>query len=156
MDNLIIRKANINDLEDVLELSNGLTLADLPFDKKVDIKWAHTKKGKKYYTEKIKGISGVCFVVELDTKIVGYLTASEKQVPSYRLVRVAEIENIFVIEEYRSKGLGKKLVAEFINWAKQLKVDKVAVNVFALNEKATVFYKREGFIPQDLTLEMYL
>jgi GNAT superfamily N-acetyltransferase len=156
MKNLVIRKGNINDLGDILLLSDGLTLTDLPYDKKVDINWAHTNEGKKYYEDKIKGILGICFVAEVDNKIIGYITACEKEVPSYRLVKVAELENIFVKAEYRSKGIGKKLMDKFINWAKELKADKVAVNVFALNDKAIGFYKREGFDPQDLTLEKYL
>ena len=156
MKNLVIRKTNINDLEDILLLSDGLTLTDFPYDKKVDVNWAHTKVGEKYYEDKIKGALGVCFVAEVDNKIIGYITAGKKEVPSYRLVKVAELENIFVKAEYRSKGIGKKLMDKFINWAKELKMDKVAVSVFALNEKAIGFYKREGFDPQDLTLEKYL
>ena len=156
MDNLIIQRANISDLEKVLFLSDGLTLADFPYDKKVDINWAHTDKGRKYYEEKIKGTLGICFVAEIDEKIIGFITAAEKKVPSYRQVKVAELENIFVKEEFRNKGIGKKLMEAFVNWAKELKVDKVAVNVFALNEKAIAFYKREGFVSQDLNLEKYL
>lgn len=156
MDNLTIQRANISDLEKVLLLSDGLTLADFPYDKKVDINWAHTDNGRKYYEEKIKGTLGVCFVAEIDEKIIGFITAAEKEVPSYRQVKVAELENIFVKEEFRSKGIGKKLMEAFVNWAKELKVDKVAVNVFALNEKAIAFYKREGFVSQELNLEKYL
>ena len=156
MDNLIIRKATLNDLETILLLSDGLTLADLPYDKEVDVNWAHTEVGKKFYEDKIKEETGVCFVAEMDNKIVGYFVAGRKDVASYRYVKVAELENIFVLEGYRSKGVGKKLMEAFKNWAKDLRVDKIAVSAFALNEKGIAFYKREGFLPQDLTLEMHL
>lgn len=154
--NMLIRRANLIELEEILLLSDGLTISDLPFDKKVDINWAHTNNGKKYYEDKIKGISGVCFIAEIDNQIVGFAIAGKKEVPSYRLVKVVEMENIFVKKEYRSNGVGKKLMEAFLNWAKELGVDKVAVNVFALNDGAISFYKREGFLPQDLTLEKYL
>lgn len=156
MDNLIIRKATVNDLEDILLLSDGLTLADLPYDKEVDVNWAHTEIGRKFYEDKINEVNGVCMVAEFNKKLVGYMVAWKKDVASYRKVTVAELGNIFVKEEYRSKGVGKKLMEAFKDWAKQLKVDKVAVNVFALNEKGIAFYKREGFLPQDLTLEMHI
>lgn len=149
MENLIIRKANLDDLENILLLSDGLTLADLPYDKEVDVNWAHTEKGRKFYEDKIAETSGVCFVAELNDKLIGYMVAGKKSVASYRYVTVAELENIFVSEDFRSKGVGKKLMDEFKNWARQLGVDKVAVNVFALNEKGIEFYKREGFLPQD-------
>ncbi len=156
MDKVVIRVADAADLENILLLSDGLTLADLPYDKEVDVNWAHTEVGKKFYEDKIKKESGVCFVAEIDNKIVGYFVGGRKDVASYRNVTVAELENIYVLEEFRSKGVGKKLMEAFKNWAKELKVDKVAVNVFALNEKGINFYKREGFLPQDLTLEMHL
>ncbi len=153
---MLIRRAKSIELEEILLLSDGLTISDLPFDKKVVINWAHTNNGKKYYGDKINGISGVCFVAEIDNQIIGFAIAGKKEVPSYRLVKVVELENIFVKKEYRSNGVGKKLMEAFLNWAKELGVDKVAVNVFALNDGAISFYKREGFLPQDLTLEKYL
>ena len=156
MKNMVIRKAKIDELENILLLSDELTISDLPFDKKVDVNWAHTINGQKHYEEKIKEISGVCFVAEINGKIFGYLTAAKKEVPSFRLVKVAELENIFVKKEFRGNGAGKMLMDKFKEWAKEIKADKVAVSVFALNEKAIKFYKREGFMPQDLNLEMYL
>ena len=156
MENVIIRIANISDLELVLLLSDGLTLSDLPFDKEVNIEWAHSETGKKYYENKVKGVDGIFFVAEVGSQIVGYATAAKKEVPTYRKVTVADLENIFVKEEFRSRGVGKMLVESFKNWAKESKFDKVSVNVFALNEKGIAFYKREGFLPQDLTLEMHV
>lgn len=156
MENTLIRKATLKDLEDILLLSDELTLSDLPYDKEVDINWAYTDKGKEYYTEKILGKNGICFVAELDNKIVGYATAAQKEVPSYRLVKVAELENLVVNKEMRSKGIGKKLMDYFIKWAKEIGADKAAVDVFTLNEKGVAFYKREGFLPFETILEMPL
>ncbi len=154
MENVIIRFANKKDLNEILLLSDKLTLADLPFDREVDINWAHTENGKKYYTEKINKTNGVCFIADLKGEVVGYLTAGEMEIPTYRKVTVSEITNVFVKEAFRSKGVGKMLMEAFKNWAKEKGSDKIAVNVFALNEKAIKFYKREGLIPQDMTLEM--
>lgn len=156
MENLVIRKATINDLEDILLLSDGLTLSDLPYDKEVDVDWAHTEVGKKFYEDKINEVSGICLVAEAEGKLIGYIVADRKYMASYRKVTAAELINIYVVEKYRSKGVGKKLMDAFKDWAKSLGVDKVAVNVFALNEKGINFYKREGFLPQDLTLEMHI
>lgn len=156
MENTLIRIATLNDLDSILLLSDELTLSDLPYDKEVDINWAHTDKGKEYYTEKIVGKNGICFVAEVNNKIIGYATAVEKEVPSYRLVKVAELENLVVNKEMRSKGIGKKLVNKFIKWAKENGADKVAVDVFSLNEKGVAFYKREGFLTFETILEMPL
>lgn len=154
--NILIRRAKPIELEEILLLSDELAVSDLPFDKKIDINWAHTDNGKKYYEDRINGISGVCFVAEIDNQIIGFASGEKKEAPPYRLVKIAELENIFVKKEHRSKGIGKKLMEAFLNWAKELGVDKVTANAFALNDEAVAFYKREGFLPQDLILEKYL
>lgn len=156
MEHIVIRKAKQNDLAVVLTLSDELSLSDLPYDKEVDINWAHTDKGKKYYSGKIQGNNGICFVAQVNGVIAGYLTAAIKEIPSYRLVKIAEVENLVVDKEKRSKGIGKALLNEFVKWAKEAGSDKVSVNVFSSNEKGISFYKREGFIPYDITFEMPL
>lgn len=153
---ILIRKAVVTDLEQVILLSDELTLSDLPYDKEIDINWAHTEDGKKYYTEKILGKNGICFVAILNNKIVGYATAIEKETPSYRLVKVAALENLVIDKNLRNMGIGKKLMDVFKIWAKEIKASKISVNVFALNKKGISFYKREGFLPFENTLEMHI
>lgn len=154
MSNIQIRKARIEDLESILLLSDELSISDLPYDKEVDVQWAHTDNGVNYYTKKIEEKNGVCFIAEHNKKIVGYFTATIKEIPSYRLVKVADLENLVVNKEMRSKGIGKKLLEKFIEWAKEINMDRVSVNVFSMNEKGVAFYKREGFSSYDSTLEM--
>lgn len=156
MEKIQARKAKAADLESILLLSDQLTISDLPYDRQVDINWAHTDKGKAYYSEKIAGRSGVCFVAESGGKIVGYATAAEKEVPSYRLVKVAELENLIVDKAMRNQGIGKKLLDYFFEWARKTGADKVAVDVFTLNEKGIKFYQREGFLPFETILEVPL
>lgn len=153
MKNLIIRKATPEDLEIILVLSDELTLSDLPYDKEVIVDWPHTPKGKQYYEEKINQTKGVCFVAEDEGKVIGYFTASEEEVPSYRLIKVAELENLVVSEKYRGLGVGKELMAQFIVWAKEIGAQKISVNVFTGNKKGIAFYEREGFLPFETILE---
>lgn len=81
MDNVTIRKANIDDLESILALFDKLSLSDLPYDKDVDVYWSHTKQGKKYFTDKILINNNICMVAEINKKTVGYFTATIKDVP---------------------------------------------------------------------------
>ena len=156
MDNIQIRTAKSEDLQQILLLSDELTLSDLPYDSDVDIRWAHTGKGMKYYSEKINRKNGVSFIAEYNKKIVGYATAAIKEIPSYRLVKVVELENLLVNKEMRSKKIGKQLMNYFLKWAKEIEADRASVNVFAFNEKGVAFYEREGFISRDTTLELSL
>ncbi len=156
MDNIQVRKAKSEDLESILFLSDQLTHSDLPYDKDVDIEWAHTEKGKQCYANKINGENGICFVAECNSKIVGYATAAIKEVSLYRLVKVAELENFVVDKDMRHKGVGKELLDYFIQWAKEIGADRASASVFTSNEKGIAFYEREGFATYDTTLELSL
>ena len=148
-----IRKADIKDLESIMVLFDKLSLSDLPYDTEVDVYWAHTPDGKNYFTDKIQGKNSVCFVAEADGSIVGYFLAIKKEDPTYRLIKIADLEHLVVDENYRNQGIGKKLMNAFISWAKSEGINKVSVNVFTDNEKGIKFYKREGFLPFESILE---
>ncbi|MDO8497431.1 MAG: GNAT family N-acetyltransferase [bacterium] len=156
MDDAHVRQARKEDLESILLLSDELTFSDLPYDREVDVAWAHTNNGKDYYSEKINERKGICFVAEQNNKIVGYATAAEKEIPSYRKVKVVELENLVVKKEKRGKRIGKMLLDAFMKWAKATGAHRVSVNVFALNEKGISFYRREGFLPFESILEMHV
>lgn len=156
MGKVVIRKATQTDLESILVLFDQLSLSDLPYDKNVDVDWAHTPDGKDYLIKKIKETNGVCFVAEIKKKIVGYLVAVKKEVPGYRLVVVADLENLVIDEKFRGQKIGKKLVDIFLSWAKGIGAKRVSVNVFSGNEKGVKFYKREGFSAFETILEKEL
>jgi len=156
MNNVIIRKATLEDIEVLKLLFDELTMADLPYDKEIDINWSHTKNGHKYFVEKINGTKGICFVAENDGKIIGYCTAEKLEVPTYRSVVVASLDNLVVSEKYRSMGIGKKLSDVFMDWAKTIGAQKVSVDVFSGNVKGIAFYMREGFTQFETVLEKSL
>ena len=58
------------------------------------------------------------------------------------------IEGIFVLENKRSKGIGKSLLD-----ATKSSRNKLSLNVYQKNERAIQFYKREGFIVQEESLD---
>ena len=57
-----------------------------------------------------------------------------------------EMDNVVVLPEYRSKGIGKLLCDWCINKAKENNCKKVMLDAYLENEKAHKFYEREGFI----------
>jgi len=78
-------------------------------------------------------------------------------VPKSREIKKrAVLDNMFVLREFRNKGVGKKLVREFIEWAKKNNVDNVRVTAFAGNSSVIAFYKEQGFKGYNLTLEINL
>ncbi len=145
-----------SDIPAIQELMTQLAQSDYPYDTKVDVQWAYTADGLKYINDSISDPGKACFVVEHLKKVLGYATASIKELPSWRQSKVAETENVYINENHRRNGLGKKLVQTVIGWAKELKANRIAVNVFSPNNKAIGFYNAIGFSSYDITMEMNL
>ena len=56
-----------------------------------------------------------------------------------------EMDNVIVLPEYRSKGIGKLLCEWCIQKAKDNNCKHVMLDAYLENEKAHTFYEREGF-----------
>jgi len=57
-----------------------------------------------------------------------------------------EMDNVIIDEKYRSKGIGKLLTDWCINKAKENNCKRVMLDAYLENEKAHLFYEREGFV----------
>jgi len=82
----------------------------------------------------------------LDELVIGYL--------EYSLIydRI-EIDNIRVMEEYRNKGIGTKLMAYLISLAIDLRVINITLEVRVSNDIAIRLYKKFGF--REVALRKY-
>jgi ribosomal protein S18 acetylase RimI-like enzyme len=152
----MIRTATLQDLPGLQELVDQLAYSDLPYDNEVDLQWSRTQDGINYLNEKILQKNGVCFIAETDETLIGYSTIAIKKLPAWRKVTAAEIENLYVVESYRKRGIGKELLEACIRWVKDQKIDRISVSVFSGNESAKEFYIKRGLTPYDSTYELFI
>ena len=147
-----IRKANINDLKEIQMLNHKLFEKEKKeFDSTLDCSWPLGEEGTQYFKDRIEK-NGLALIAEDEGKIIGYLVGAKTEIESYREKNsIAELENMVVLEEYRSKGIGTKLTNEFLNWAKNFDIIKVKAS--AQNKKGINFYRKLGFLDYDITLE---
>ena len=82
----------------------------------------------------------------LDDKVLGYL--------DYSLIydRI-EIDNVLVLDEYRNKGIGTKLMAYLVSLAIDLRVINITLEVRVSNQIAINLYKKFGF--REVALRKY-
>ena len=147
------RKAKKADLKSIVELNVGLFKEDGgQRDKFVNIKWPR-EEGLKHFKRLISKANNLCLVVEVDGEIVGYLVGYTKRVESWRPVKRTELESMYIKEKFRSRGVGKKLVEEFMRWSREKGAKRVLVTAFVENKGAVKFYEREGFTPLNVSLE---
>lgn len=148
-----IRKAKIEELKTVQDLNRDLFASDGPRDKYLNHNWPY-EDGRSYFSKRITDDNSICLVAEIDNEIVGYFAGAVMEVESWRPVKRTELENMFVKEEFRSKGVGAKLVNEFFNWSKTKEVQRSLVVAYVTNEKAIKFYQKMGFDPESVSLEI--
>ena len=63
---------------------------------------------------------------------------------------------MFVLPEFRRKGIGTKMFGEFIKWCKKKSVKRVRLVVDARNERALKFDRKLGFKDYSIILEKEL
>ncbi len=151
-----IRNAKTEELKAVQDLNYALFESDRPHDPLLAMDWPYTE-GEAYFRGAISGETGVCFVAEVEGKLVGYLVGSIKLGDfSYRPIKRTELENMFVKAEFRSQGIGAKLARAFLEWSCDNGAKRSFVQAYAPNEKAIAFYQKLGFVPYVLELETKL
>lgn len=65
-----------------------------------------------------------------------------------------ELKSLHVDEDYRGKGMGKKLVTKHIEWMKEKHCKAIGVTVSQENESTISFYKKLGLYPNTLYMQL--
>ena len=150
-----IRQARTDEVEKLQFLDDEVFIHDVEFDPDLDMTWAKGEKGKTYFTNLVNDPNSYCLIAEDNDKAVGYLVTSFRET-SYRKSRCAELQNMGVSLDYRSKGIGSMLIQKCLEWAKSKGYKKVYVSAYFGNLEAIKFYKKNGFVEIDLGLELDL
>jgi len=134
--NYLIRKAQAEDMQDVLGLINHLAIYEKEPDAvhiSVETLIEHGTGSNPLFT---------CFVAEYENKIIGmalvYYRFSTWEGKSLHL------EDLIVLEEYRGKGFGSALYNQVMRYAKEENVNRVEWVVLDWNTPAITFYKNSG------------
>ena len=79
-------------------------------------------------------------VLEHKKEIIGFLLGGYTALP-----RQAHILSIAILQEYRGRGLGKKILTYFLNTTKRLNYNNVKLEVNVDNHKAIKMYEEYNF-----------
>jgi GNAT superfamily N-acetyltransferase len=152
---IIIKRATIKDLSQIQTLNLKLFKKEYQeYDPLLNLDWTFGEIGTKYFKERLGHKHSCILTAIIKNKTVGYLCGSLLKKEAYRHTpAMAKLENIFVLDKYRSQGVGGKLYQEFAEWCRVKKVKKIKVNAYAKNKRAIKFYKENKFKENTLTLE---
>ncbi len=142
-----IRKAKPEEVGRIADLQQELML----HEKKIDpTYYSISKYARKRFVEfakkKIRDRSSRLLVAIVDGKIVGYILGWVKERPPvFKLRKVGCISDFFVIEEFRRRGIGEKLVQRMLAWFMNKKLNHVELVVTSRNKLGLTVWEKLGF-----------
>jgi RimJ/RimL family protein N-acetyltransferase len=86
--------------------------------------------------------TGVIFLCERDSKIVGILFASRS---NFKRIHHILYLVLGVLSQWHRQGIGYRLMTEVTNWAQSNAVGRMELNVDVRNTGAIELYKKTGF-----------
>ena len=97
------------------------------------------------------------FIAEMDGGAVGYCFCETKNNPATNITYAKKelyIDDLCVHENHRGKGVAKELFDYVKNFAIANNFDCMTLNVWAGNQRAENFYKKQGFVPRKTMMEI--
>lgn len=153
---MIIRRIQASDREQLIKLIEGLWKVDIrqrklkkltPFAQYKDIDEEIAREAEEYLKD------AYCTLVAEDNgQLVGYIAGTVKTREDKVLDKAGYISNWYVNDEYRNKGVGKKLWDGLLGYFKEQQCTHLLLDIWAENTTAHATYKRMGFIEEQINL----
>ena len=77
---------------------------------------------------------------------IGYLVLARPDLPMADRSRDLEIKRIYLLSRYHGDGSGKRLLGQAVQHATLAGADRLLLGVYAGNEAAIGFYRKQGFV----------
>ncbi len=151
MSEINIREANSDDLPSIIQL-----LADDPLGaQREDSTMPSNTLYLKAWDNISKNSNSEIFVVEDQGKVIGVAQLDYLQYLTYQGGRRAQIEGVRVHQEYRNKGIGKKLFQFLIEEARQNYCHLVQLTTDITRSDALKFYESLGFVQSHIGMKLH-
>ncbi len=141
-----IREMSDNDIDQAMDLLLRLKRLNSEFDYALRV----SSNNEQEIREKLKKIvndrdNHISLVIESNKKIVGILISDIIFRIYYDPKYEARIREIYVLPEFRSKGIGKEFIDKFTDVVNDRGINMVTAEFPSLNTMAINFYKNLGF-----------
>jgi GNAT superfamily N-acetyltransferase len=150
MKNIVYRKANKNDVQEIAELTSSIISKDI--ETKVPHQCVFSKQKvtidqeKVHIEECIEDPGYTIIIASVENKIAGVLYLFEETYPDDLVPAPhSTIEIVFTHIDFRKQGIGKGLIAEAEKVAKQMNHTFIDLQVWENNQHAFDLYEKTGF-----------
>jgi GNAT superfamily N-acetyltransferase len=151
MENLIVRKAEIDELDVLFEFEQGIVRAERPFD-------VTLKEGEIHYYDLARLIlspDAEVLVATLGDEVVGSGFAEIRKAEDYlKHERFAHLGFMYVTPEQRGRGVNQQILEALKKWAVARDVTELRLEVYDANAAAIKAYEKAGFTAHILKMRM--
>lgn len=100
--------------------------------------------------EEVNENSGKCYLAVVNDKAIGLIIGTiikydEYDYLDYKCPKTGEITELIISKKTRSKGIGQQLMQKMEDYFKSMNCEYVSIDVFAYNESAINFYRKQGY-----------
>ena len=153
MEEIIIRKATLDDISTLLVFEQGVIAAERPFDSTL-------KNGPVNYYDIEKLITSPdveLVVAATEKKIIGSGYARiENAKPYLKHRQHGYLGFMYVLPDYRGKGVNKKIITALAKWCASKNITELRLDVYQNNEAAIKAYEKTGFTKHMIEMRMEL
>jgi ribosomal protein S18 acetylase RimI-like enzyme len=146
MGNLTIRKAASSDVDRIVELRS---LLQRHVEVSNSLVWRITDEGEKLLKQKVENDLANSdirvLLAEADDVIIGYVQGEVTSRSDYMPRTVGHVSLIYVLKQFRRKGVGTRLIKELCNFFNSNKAEHLTVRYIIGNKEAEDFWKKLGF-----------
>ena len=142
MDQIIIRKAVLKDLDKLYTFEQGIIATERPFDPTLREGLIHYYDLKEMVMD--AGIE-VAVAVTNDQIIGSGYARIEKSKPYLKHETYAYLGFMYVVPDYRGQGINKKIIEHLKEWAYDQNVKEIRLEVYFNNTSAIKAYEKIGF-----------
>ena len=141
MGNMIVRSAEETDLGNLVELSLSLQQHLEASNPRI---WRLTEEGRKSWKQEVEEMlsdqDGRLVIAEKDDHIVGFAYGRILRRTDYRPLVVGDISRIYVLQQYRRRGVGTRLIEELCQFFSSANAQEVTLRYVLGNEEAERFW----------------
>jgi GNAT superfamily N-acetyltransferase len=141
-----VQKANLSNIDEITRIANALWKFDGGLDSHYSISKDFERKFKTSLRRNMGRRDFITLKAVCGSEIAGIISGEIQHKVSYRkLKKVGYIQELFVAERYRNKGIATMLIAELLRWFKRKGVRHAEVIAVSRNKGANDFYTKLGF-----------
>ncbi len=151
---MIVRKALVEDIPEILKLAGFLVNStktehwteDAAYLEQEEKKPDYLENLKEFFLKKIHSENALLLVCETEGKLVGYsLCYIAKEMPIYVIDKTGYLSDLYILPEYRGKGISTKFKDAAFDWFKKKGITHASVKTRIVNKKSKEIYKHWGF-----------